>query len=287
MPSRNVVNHLGIPKRAASRTPRHPPAVPPAHPLLLRKFRRRVRPTVLKYLHTHPLTAVAIEINSACNRKCVWCPNHEAGRPQNKRLDEELVYDIIGQLAEMEFKGEVTFSLYNEPLLDKRLSKFIRYTRDRLPYSFIYLNTNGDLLDFQRWSSLRKAGLDYANISQYDGEINERVREICERLDYKEKMHFNAFVFGPSMINNRAGLVATDSTLPLKRFCCRPFYQLCVTYEGKVVICCNDYFGQVEVGDIRTKPIKELWEDEAFVCYRKELKQGNRANLELCRTCDA
>jgi GTP 3',8-cyclase len=252
----------------------------------LKKNLSNLKSTFIKDLTNPTLTALLIEINSACNRKCVWCPNCNANRPQNKYLDDFQFYSIIDQMVEMEFRGKITFNLYNEPLLDKRLSKFIKYVREKLPFSFIYLNTNGDYLNLEFWSLLRKEGLDYANISQYDGRINENVKKILEHLDIDEKQHFAVRIFDPLKINNRAGLINSASKLPLKRFCNRPFYQLCITYEGKIVICCNDYFGQVEIGDFGTKTIKEIWANEIFVRYRKELKKGNRANLELCKTCD-
>ena len=250
-----------------------------------KRFKSKLNLVLMKYFNKHPLTAIAIETNSACNRKCTWCPNSKAFRPK-KFLDETFFYSIIDQLVEMKFRGKVTFNMYNEPLLDKRLPKFIKYTRDNLPSSFIYLNTNGDLLNLELWKFLRKEGLNYANISQYDGKYNKNIEKILENLDSKEKKHFHARIFNPLKINNRAGLVNTASKLPLKKFCARPFHQLCITYEGKVVLCCNDYFGQVEIGDVRTKSIKKIWENEIIERHRKELIKGNRVNIELCKTCD-
>jgi radical SAM protein with 4Fe4S-binding SPASM domain len=241
---------------------------------------------LVAYPGTPPITTLAIEINEACNRKCAWCPNSENSR-KNNFLDEDVFYNIIDQMVKMKFIGRVTFNQYNEPLLDKRLPKFIRYIRQNLPSSYIYINTNGDFMNFELWNLLRKEGLDYANISQYDGKINQNIEKVLECLDNEEKKHFGVNIFDISKINNRAGLVNTATELPLEKFCFRPFSQLSVTYEGKVVLCCNDYFGHVEVGDVRTTPIKEIWESEIFTRYRKELKKGNRADLELCKTCDA
>lgn len=241
---------------------------------------------LMKNLYKPTLSSLSIEINSGCNRKCNWCPNCSEIRPQNKYLDEFLFYNIIDQMVESEFKGKVTFNLYNEPLLDKRLSKFIKYVREKLPSSFIYLNTNGDLLNRELWNLLREQGLDYAKISQYDGKINENVKYVLGSLADEERKHFDVRVFNPLKISNRAGLIKTASKLPLKTFCSNPFYELNITYEGKIILCCNDYYGQVEIGDVRTKSIKEIWEDKIFVHYRKELEKGNRGNLELCKTCD-
>jgi radical SAM protein with 4Fe4S-binding SPASM domain len=231
------------------------------------------------------IKSLAIEINESCNRKCGWCPNSENQR-RNRFLEEEVFYNIIDQMSEAKFVGKVTFNQYNEPLLDKRLPKFIGYVRQNLPSSYIYINTNGDFMSLELWNLLRQEGLDYAYVSQYDGKINQNIEEILEVLDNEEKKHFDVYLFDESKIINRAGLVETDSELPMQKFCSRPFHQLSVTYEGKVVLCCNDYFGQIEIGNVKTTPIKEIWENETFVRYRKELKKGNRAGLELCKVCD-
>lgn len=74
------------------------------------------------------LTAVVIEINSACNRKCAWCPNHSNYRKIDF-LDEKVFFKVIDELKAMKFKGKITFNLYNEPLFDKRLLMFIDYVR--------------------------------------------------------------------------------------------------------------------------------------------------------------
>lgn len=251
-----------------------------------KRFMHKLNPLLRIYSFKPRLTALAIEINSTCNRKCAWCPNSIADRPKDKYLDETLFYSIIDQMVEMKFRGHITFNLYNEPLLDPRLPTFIDYTRKKLPASFLYLNTNGDMLTLDLWKTLRGNGLDLANVSQYDGKYNNNINSITDALDKDEIKHFYAHIFNTSTINNRAGLISTATMLPQRKLCDRPFYQLAVTYEGKVVLCCNDYFGQVEIGDIQTTKIKDLWECETFQRYRKELRKGNRKNLVLCNKCD-
>ncbi|MBU2544918.1 SPASM domain-containing protein [Patescibacteria group bacterium] len=234
------------------------------------------------------LTAVAIEINSACNRRCAWCPNHTNHR-EVKFLDEKVFFKAIDELRAMNFRGKITFNLYNEPLLDERLLGFISYVKKNIPLASQYLNTNGDLLNLDIWEKLRKAGLDYANISQYDGKINENIEKILKGIDLKEKKHFRAFVFDQDSICNRGGLLKSkrEIKVPLKKYCSQPFYQLCIDYKGKVVLCCNDYHGAVVMGDVRNNSIEELWGNGKFRHYRKELLKRNRSNLKLCDVCDS
>lgn len=244
-----------------------------------------------KYISTvirHPLTAVAIEINSHCNRRCAYCPNHTHER-EIAFMDERLYYKIIDELKEMRFEGRLTFNMYNEPLLDKRLPAFIEYTRKWLPHVYIYLNTNGDLLNCSFWQKLRAAGLDHANVSQYDGRLNGNIQKLLNDLEEKEKKHIFVRVFDVSRdACNRAGLVKLENKvrLPLKEFCVRPFYQLNINYKGNAVLCCNDYFGSVEMGDIYHQNIVDIWKSRRFQAYRRRLFFKDRASLELCNKCD-
>ena len=236
---------------------------------------------------TPPITSVLIEISSNCNRKCHFCPNAHHKRSTGF-LDEDVVHKVIRELAELGFKGGVSFNLFNEPLLDKRLLSFLQYTRDILPKAFIYLNTNGDLLNVERWKKLRAVGLDFANVSQYDGKLNSNIRQLLSKLSYRERGHLFAHVFLRDLIQNRAGLVESERRLklPVQRFCPRPFYQLCINYEGKVVLCCNDFFGAVQFGDVRKETVAAIWAGDEIRHYRERLLAADRASLDLCKSCD-
>ena len=244
--------------------------------------------TYLEKCKTPPLTALAIEINSFCNRKCPWCPNH-TNRRGVEYLDDAVFYKVVDELREMKFEGKITFNLFNEPLLNRRILVFIEYIRKNIPSCFIYLNTNGDMLKLDFWRALRIRGLDSANVSQYDGRINENIQEILTELDAEEKKRFHVRLF-PSQKNRLsdwAGLVPSDRNVkkPLTKSCDRPFYQLCVDYRGRVVLCCHDYFSWITIGNAGREPIAELWDHEVFRYYRTKLLELDRASLELCRSC--
>jgi len=232
------------------------------------------------------LRDVQIEINSLCNRKCRYCPNHANSRVPGF-LPEDLFKKIIADLAAMRFSGNICFNLFNEPLLDKRLPAFMAHIHAVLPGVRPYLNTNGDFLDMPAWRALRAAGLQYANVTQYDGEISAHIRRLLDQLPPDERARINAHVQNAGELHNWAGKISLPSapSLPLRRFCDRPFRQLSINYKGKAVLCCSDYFGEVETGDVRTESIPQIWRSEVFARYRRSLLRGRRAGLALCRTC--
>ena len=101
--------------------------------------------------------AVEIETTTVCNRTCSYCPNSAIKRPAGN-MDEALFRSIIDSLKEMDFSGRVSPHFYGEPLVDRRILKFIAYTREKLPKAFIKLFTNGDLLTYDLFLKLLESG---------------------------------------------------------------------------------------------------------------------------------
>src|SRR5689334_10289174 len=87
--------------------------------------------------------AVEIEVNSMCNRKCVYCPNVSDKRPPGY-MDDRLFNKIIDELGAIDFDGRLSYHFYGEPLLDKRLPGFIERSKQRVPHSHTEIYSNGD-----------------------------------------------------------------------------------------------------------------------------------------------
>jgi len=69
---------------------------------------------------------------------------------------------------------------------------------------------------------------------------------------------------------------------------CRTVYQrIVVSWDGKVVSCCNDFKRQQIMGDMQSQPIMEIWNGTEFVNLRKKLADKAFKDLPLCRTCGA
>lgn len=239
----------------------------------------------------HPLARVSIEISSQCNRKCSFCPNSKYVR-EIAYMKEELFQKIIDELKQMHFAGRLSFTLYNEPLLDKRLPKFVAYASRQLPAAYLFLNTNGDFLDISTWNALRTAGIHSFNISQYDDQLNDNLLQLSKILDKEERKHLRIKVKTLDVVRdtftNRGGLVKAGKVIysPLKEFCMRPFFHLPINYKGKAVICCDDYLGQVEIGDANHQNIADIWHSKKISSYRKKLFFRDRATLTLCNKCN-
>ena len=79
-----------------------------------------------------------IESTAACNMACSFCP-YPLKDDKTSKLNLEDIYNLLDSidLNDKEFKY-VTFSQFNEPLLDKRIFDILKYCKDKKYPSFIY-----------------------------------------------------------------------------------------------------------------------------------------------------
>lgn len=227
---------------------------------------------------------VSLEISAFCNRKCSWCPQHDHPRKQ-ELMPMPTIEKVARDLAAAGFAGSFGLHFFNEPLCDKRLEDIVRLVKSILPDAEVYFHTNGDLLTVERFRDLLTAGLHKITVNQYEGKPSEAFLKFLADLTVEEKARVKWRVFKKHNIYNRAGLVQTKRQVPIQRQC-RRTSQLCVNYKGDVVLCCNDFLGQVCAGNVMEKSVVELYNAPLFQKYRAALALGNRAELPLCDKCD-
>ena len=95
---------------------------------------------------------------------------------QKQVLDESVVYKVIDFISQNTIQTTaIGFIALGEPLLDKRIPKFISYARNK-GIDLVTLTTNGTLLE-QKGIALLKAGLNRMTIS-IDGATKETYKKI-------------------------------------------------------------------------------------------------------------
>jgi len=228
--------------------------------------------------------AVEIETTTVCNRKCSYCPNANLTRPA-KNMDEALFRSIIDSLHEIDFSGRVSPHFYGEPLVDKRILKFLAYTREKLPKAQIKLFTNGDLLTYGLFLKLIDAGVDVVRIAQHDPEPRKALVETLKKIKENGLMRHIEYVKyydNEKDLTNRGGLVDVKSSVK-KTFC---DYVTCATvdYDGNVLLCCQDYLSKHRFGSLRKEKLVDVWNSPRYKALRDKIKCGIWP-LEICKVC--
>ena len=255
-------------------------------------------------------TTIALETNSLCNRKCWFCPNAYNTRP-NELMPLDLIEKVGEDLKRLKYQGRIVLYIYNEPLLDKRIDEIIYYLRQTVPKSCIMLATNADTVKSgDRFQQLFTMGLNQLQINVYSG--MKRYRELLSMISETEAVEGNIYgncsprkrlysieqkfekkitpdaQVGRFELSNRSGNVPRLAVPkePLEKMCVRPFRSMQVNWKGEVILCCNDYHGDVICGNIATDPVDVIWtESKILRKYRQKLIFKDRSGLPLCAPC--
>jgi len=278
-----------------------------------------------KKLFAENVELVYIEPHSQCNRKCWFCPNSKIDR--HSRLDmmeNDIFIKVLTELAEIDYDGDLSFSLYNEPLMDKNICSKIKVVREMLPNVMIHFNTNGDFLTNEILGKLEKAGLDRILISHYvDSNINNlwtydkafnSIVKMCDALRLSQPsfwtsdndFHCMATVELGNLnimhhtFNMRKFACDRGGTLSEKpeltkiekrtKFCVVPYLSFIINYKGTVYPCANFHPESPEhqkliVGDVKKESIFEIFAGEKFTEFRKKMIMD--INTPPCNSCNA
>jgi radical SAM protein with 4Fe4S-binding SPASM domain len=67
--------------------------------------------------------------------------------------------------------------------------------------------------------------------------------------------------------------------------CHLPFYQMCVLFNGDVIICCHDWNRATVVGNARTSSLREIWNSKKMNEIRRLMLRKRYEQLDSCRDC--
>lgn len=70
----------------------------------------------------------------------------------------------------------------------------------------------------------------------------------------------------------------------LQNHCWRLWHATVISWDGLVVPCCFDKDAQHQLGDLKGKPFKEVWQSDAYIQFRRQILQS-RKNIDICANC--
>jgi sulfatase maturation enzyme AslB (radical SAM superfamily) len=228
--------------------------------------------------------SIVIETFSVCTRKCIYCPRGAIKDFPTHRLEDDVVYRILDEIAES-FSGlTISFQYVNEPLLDKRIFDFARYIKKKAAVK-LSMATNGDLISHPILSLLDEC-FDDIRITQHDKVL------YCEQIvdDFIEKhpkFDKKISVLRPGWApQNWGGIITEIHTEPWTCFreSCPYMSQMQIRADGETCLCCQDVFANYGFGNIKEYSLKELWsraeEKKKMLCSGEHVKK-----IALCRGC--
>lgn len=233
---------------------------------------------------------LCIETSGFCNRVCSTClrnsyPDREAVSSyfsKETKLETDVVFRLINELAEFkDFKGEICFQHYNEPLLDERIVEFGKYAKSR--HFKIFFVTNGDYLTAAKAKELDGV-FDYITISIYSNpsERDNKIKHLNSLFNRTQLnfvgQHFTTH-YSPKFSVKRIEKVQNKP-------CDYPLKRLIINHKGEMLMCCDDLAGVFDLGNIYGNTLEELWySDKHQKIVTALLKPGGRKKYSFCSIC--
>lgn len=232
-------------------------------------------------------TRIEIEINHDCNRKCWYCPNAVAERKSSGEMSEETFLKIMEQLNQIDYRGNVSFHFYNEPMLAKKFLWFVETARKRLPHSFLELYTNGTLLTHEKFIQLVGLGMDRFIVTKHFEEKNFVFDETFSKLSAEQKQKVLYQGHTDIQMTNRGGLVeAGPGSVPALSPCFIPNILMVITHDGNVLPCFEDFDEKMLMGNINQTDLLTIWNSEKYKILRRNLRLGKRHMYSPCSSCN-
>ncbi len=247
--------------------------------------------TLMQYGQLDMFSSVAIETTSICKRRCTYCPNADEQlrnqRPQ-KAMDRDIFEKIINDLASINYRGRIALQHYGEPLEDPNIFERVNLVRKKLPNSLITIYSNGDKLTPEKFKQLIKSGLDQILITNHNpsGKDSTNLQIIKDYLTQNSEYNKHCLIrTGIKTLSNRGGLVDSPTKTVRKiKYCIADSHTLVIDVSGNVVICANDYLGQVCFGNTEEKHLMDIWTSKQYTKTRYNNKLG-RFKESVCKNC--
>lgn len=275
----------------------------------------------------HP-NAIFVQLTTGCNAKCTSCPHPftygAAGHHQTGNMSQGTWDEIVRQVADAGYTGQVGLYLHHEPLLVKNLADRIKDINERTQ-AYVVLSTNGALLTAQRRRELIEARPrqvhvnissadpgQYADIMKLDWEVTRRnTHAFIEEAAGVIEVEINCPVLPgvdtqrlvdefPTVkvniefwANSRGGLLdevsaaGRDSRFKIKPACDQPTANFNVLWDGAVILCCMDWEHQSKASfpNIKEADMFATYNGRLMNKVRREFRAGNYDRFDMCGKC--
>jgi hypothetical protein len=223
---------------------------------------------------------LSIEIGRACNYAKLhegYCPSIDCDRYGNLDTTSEItndeILDVVRQSYKMGFNGFIAFHYYNEPMLFiDRIEIVIQNVKNEFENAKFCLWTNGSKID----ENLDKMKLfDSIYITQYVK--NKQFNYVRNYMKDSAKI-----VTLSGNLDNRRKNFKINNNLDQ---CVKPFNELIIDIYGNAHMCCMDWKGEIELGNIKKNDFVNI--HEKFFKIREQLITNpiSDNSPSICKKC--
>ena len=221
------------------------------------------------------LNLLSFEIGPACqltnlHKECPINLPERHPNPSFGHLTPSLIARSIDQAQEMGFQGWAAFHYYNEPLL---YMKQILEVMDLTRYDKFLLWTNGLLL------------AEHHSILDRFHTIHVTDYQLPDNPDFQKLMAEHPTVNWIIRNINLDDRIEISEPIRETVSCTRPEYlELPIDYYGNIHLCCYDWRGDTQIGNIIDRELPEIIHSSTFQSVLVALK-GGADPPSICKSC--
>jgi organic radical activating enzyme len=261
---------------------------------------------------------VQIEPVQGCTNFCSFCGIKAVAEKAFNRM-KLMSLDTAREISiQMHRAGwgerRLVIAMAGEPTFHPQLLKIIQIFREFNPKMHITLFTNGYRFSEEPSyvTKLYDYGCNTILLDDYSFSRVEKIKQVIaclpedvEAVTYKDCSPFHKHTKRKFITNkdhcekgdgghqrysvcNVAANGGPPSRVKAERMCARPFREVVVLWDGRVVLCCADYRGVICYGNVNegTKSLYEMWHSPLMYAVRKLIMHSGRKDLWPCCICD-
>ncbi len=158
-----------------------------------------------------------------------------------------------------------------------------------------YENTLDNIVNFLRTKQMLDSNLPYVMLEVLD--IPSVDRDAAKIRAFRSKfknLPLNKLTTKP--LHNWAGHLEdpefavnpSSATTPGLEYspCTNIWYSMVILWDGSVAICCQDWYNENCLGNIKDSSLEAMWNGETIVSVRELLAQKEFRQIEICSNCD-
>lgn len=259
-----------------------------------------------------PPFSIQVEFTEGCSLHCDFCGirgiREKVGGYQFMTADT--ARRIASEIKRLKWNARIEFAMRGEPSMNPSFVSLVKIFRDILPKSQLMMTSNGSgFIPAGRIQSVFDAGLDILALDKYEGvdfvdralANNNCPVEIYRYPEQPEgnphrrvKNKFLTIIHDIATADkgthanliNHCGAAAPLTNTHVDKRCAKPFRELVIHWNGGVPVCCNDWRGVVNCGNVNKTDLEQIWWGKPLQLVRRMLLTAGR-QAPPCLGCNA
>lgn len=214
-------------------------------------------------LHPHLVEAIRY-----AKKKKIFTRLHTNGSLLSENLSKEIIQAGLNRIS-FSFDGydKGTYEkIRRGGNFDKTVANIIRFLELKKEAHSKKPITNIEVIDFD---------------NQNKRDFSEAKDRFLQRFN---NLPLDSFVL--KEMHNWAGRIEKEKQGKKYSICPFPWNALIIFWNGEVLPCTQDFFGEFIVGNVKKTSLTKIWNGEEMRFLRKKLSEGSIKELKTCSRCD-